>query len=392
MAYRKFTATSIFTGTGLAPENTVLITHEDGEIEEIVERADAGDDVEILDGMLTPGFVNAHCHLELSHMRNKIPPGTGLVEFLIRVIKERGADDNKIMEAMLSAQDEMYRSGTVAVADTCNTAVSVGIKAESPLKWRNFIEVIGFSETQAARRLEDAERTLQIFLNPGHSQSSLTPHAPYSVSKALFELINRRSAAERISIHNQESMTEDDLYQHGSGNMFSLYRSLNIDPGFFMAPGTSSVEAYLPLLDKASGVILVHNTYITEMDIRRILSNAGEQEIFFCACPSANKYIESQAPPISLLRSNNATIVLGTDSYASNWQLNIFEEIRLLNSTFPDVPLSEILQWATINGAKALEMEKEIGSFEKGKKPGLVLLGDVKNNIISPDATASRIL
>ena len=391
MAYRKFYAETIFTGNGYAPENTVLVTGESGEIIDLINRQEAGDDVQHLDRLLTPGFVNAHCHLELSHMKGRLAEGTGLVEFLVKVIKERGASEKTIADAMAAAEEEMYAFGIVAVGDTCNTAVSAELKTKSRLSWRNFVEVIGFTEMQANKRLDDAEQTLQVFLNADQPSTSLTPHAPYSVSKGLFEMINKRSANQRISIHNQESMDEDDLYRHGSGGMFNLYRNLSINPSFFMAPGTSSIEAYLPLLDKASGLIFVHNTYITETDIRNALKAGSSQELFFCACPSANRYIENVLPPIELLREQQATIVLGTDSYASNWRLNIFEELRTLKSAFPQIPLAEMLQWATFNGAKALEMDQQIGSFEKGKKPGLVLIKGISGESIMEDATASRI-
>jgi cytosine/adenosine deaminase-related metal-dependent hydrolase len=392
MAYRKFYAETIFTGNGYAPQNAVLITDQSGEIIDLVDRQQAGEDIQVLEGLLTPGFVNAHCHLELSHMKGKLTQGTGLVEFLVRVIKERGASDKVIAEAMAAAEEEMYAAGIVAVGDTCNTAVTAGLKTKSRILWRNFVEVIGFTEMQATKRLDDAEQTLQIFKNSDQPSTSLTPHAPYSVSKGLFEMINKRSANQRISIHNQESMDEDDLYRHGSGGMFNLYRNLSINPSFFMAPGTSSLEAFLPLLDKASGIILVHNTYITETDIQNALKVGSAQDLFFCACPSANKYIENAVPPIELLRSQQATIVLGTDSYASNWRLNILEELKLLKSEFPHVLLEEMLQWATLNGAKALEMDQQIGSFEIGKKPGLVLLKGITGDSIAEDATASRIL
>jgi imidazolonepropionase-like amidohydrolase len=85
-------------------------------------------------------------------------------------------------------------------------------------------------------------------------------------------------------------------------------------------------------------------------------------------------------PPIELLRANNAEIVIGTDSYASNWSLNILDELKTIQKQFPSIPLSEMLGWATMNGARALQMEKSLGSFEKGKKPGIVLIEGISTN------------
>lgn len=111
---------------------------------------------------------------------------------------------------------------------------------------------------------------------------------------------------------------------------------------------------------------------------RHSLSDGGRPQTFFCLCINANQYIENALPPIEMLRKNNCTIVLGTDSLASNWSLNILDEIKTIKQNFPAIALEEMLQWATINGAKALQMENDLGSFEKGKKPGVVLIDEQK--------------
>jgi cytosine/adenosine deaminase-related metal-dependent hydrolase len=95
-------------------------------------------------------------------------------------------------------------------------------------------------------------------------------------------------------------------------------------------------------------------------------------------------------PPIELLRSQKATIVMGTDSYASNWSLNMLDEIKTIQHHLPQIPLDELLGWATLNGAKALQMDKGIGSFEKGKKPGIVLIEGLSNENKVIESTSSR--
>jgi imidazolonepropionase-like amidohydrolase len=87
-------------------------------------------------------------------------------------------------------------------------------------------------------------------------------------------------------------------------------------------------------------------------------------------------YIENALPPIEMLRKNNCKIVLGTDSLASNWSLNILDEIKTIRKNFPEIPLAETLQWGTSNGAKALQMDDVLGSFERGKRPGVVLVNE----------------
>src|SRR4028119_1037957 len=186
MAWRKFKADLIFTGTETLGPESVLVTDESGFIQEVITVQDAGDGIESLEGLLVPGFVNTHCHLELSHMKRMISPGTGLVEFLTHVIKERNLSSAEINQAMELADREMYNKGIVAVGDICNTTDSILVKQTSKIHWRNFIEVIGFTEDRAAERLKFSMNVLIQFKEKLPHPSSLTPHAPYSVSERLF--------------------------------------------------------------------------------------------------------------------------------------------------------------------------------------------------------------
>lgn len=409
MAYRKFMADFMFDGGELLPAGSVLIIKDDAIVVDIVNALDAGDDIETFRGMVVPGFINAHCHLELSHMKNLIAPGSGLVPFLTRVIKERNFLASSVNQAMAKAEDEMYMGGIVACGDICNTTDSILLKKNSLIEWHNFIEVIGFTKEKAGERLAQAGKVLTAFqreLPLGRPQqeeydpvvidhrllSSITPHAPYSVSEALFELINEVSSGKIISIHNQESPVENNLYESGTGQVFELYGTLNINASFFKASGKSSLQTFLPWLQKASRIILVHNTYSDETDIVFSKSFSDQfSDLYFCICINANRYIETKNPPLDLLRKFDCSICLGTDSYASNWNLKILEEIKTIQQQFPHIPLPEILQWATMNGAKALNMDDRFGSFEAGKKPGVVLIDRIEDGKVCDDAVARRI-
>ena len=389
MSYRKFKADALFTGTEILPADRVLILDEQGVVESVVPFNEAGDGVEVMDGMLSPGFVNTHCHLELSHMKGKIAPGSGLVDFLIRVIKERTAAPELVQDAMQQAAEELYQGGTIAVADICNTADSARIKAASNIHWRSFVEVLGFNEDNAAERLQFAGRVQEQFTTP----ATLSPHAPYSVSSNLFQFINQASAGEIITLHNQEAEAENELYQHKTGDFFRLYSNLSINADRFQPSGKSSLQTYLPWLDKAATLLLVHNVAIREQDILFAQKLTGTAiDLFFCICINANKWISSTVPPLDLLRQHQCHITLGTDSYASNYQLSIPEEIKTIQQAFPHIPLSEILPWATLNGARALQLDDKLGSFEKGKQPGVVLISDVKKGKLTKESKAARLL
>src|ERR1700761_8037754 len=121
MTYRKFKADYLFTGKETADRDSVLITTPEGIVQDIVPAADAGSDMTYYPGWLTPGFINCHCHLELSHMRGGLPEGTGLVDFLSAVIRRRGEEPGVIAEAIAAGEREMLDKGIVAVGDVCNT-------------------------------------------------------------------------------------------------------------------------------------------------------------------------------------------------------------------------------------------------------------------------------
>jgi cytosine/adenosine deaminase-related metal-dependent hydrolase len=202
------------------------------------------------------------------------------------------------------------------------------------------------------------------------------PHAPYSISNKTFEGINIRTGHAIVSMHSQENPAEDELYTKGTGGFIQFFDQLGLAESPFPVTGKSSLRSCLPHFNKQQRMILVHNTFTAEEDIVFAMEHAEEHlsGIHFCICANANLYIENRMPPIDRLIKNKAEIILGTDSYSSNWQLSIAAEIRTIRKEMPEIPLQLILQWATINGAKALERDDVLGSFEPGKKPGIVLL------------------
>ncbi len=399
MLYKKFKADYIFTGSEMLPGNYVLITDEKGMVNAVVQTKDAGDGIQAFTGIITPGLINCHCHLELSHLKGAIPNGTGLVNFLLQVLQLRGAKQADIFDAMRKAEQEMYSGGIVAVGDISNKADSLYIKQKSQLAWYNFIEVLGFTDAKAEEAIKPYQEVLKNFTQLQTSnlkfQTSLVPHAPYTIGSKTFSLINDLSENKTISIHNQECAAEDELYKTKSGDLFKLYDFLKIDAAFFQPSGKSSLQTYLPLLDKAKNILFIHNTCTTQEDIdfSNKQSADSKQQIFWCLCANANLYIEEKMPPVDLFRKNNCPIVLGTDSYSSNWTLSILDEMRRIqNESLFTISTEEILKWATINGAQALQINDTLGSFEKGKQPGVVLIDGLVNQNISAYSTAKRVL
>jgi cytosine/adenosine deaminase-related metal-dependent hydrolase len=207
----------------------------------------------------------------------------------------------------------------------------------------------------------------------------MAAHAPYSVSNELWKLMAPYYKDQTTSLHTQESQFEDDFLGFQKGDFTRLYELLKIDTSFFQATGKSSLQSVAHHFSGAQRVLLVHDTFTKETDLDFIheLSKIQQTNYHFCLCINANLYINKALPPIELLRQKKCTIVLGTDSLASNHELSIQAEINTIQKHFPQIPLTEILQWATINGAKALGFDKRLGSFEKGKQPGMVWLNQV---------------
>ena len=416
---RKFKADYLFTGKEMAEEGSVLVTNEQGAVETILPAAEAGDDIESFAGLLTPGFVNCHCHLELSHMKGVLPERTGLVDFLLSVIRGRGAAPTGapgsspagILNAITAAEGSMLHNGIVAVGDICNTSLTLPQKAEGRLFYHNFIETMGFIEQSAPDRYAASVDLFKDFAEAYPlpiEANSLVPHAPYSVSPRLFQLIANFPGNHLLTIHNQESAAENHFSRTGQGDFLRLYQGLGLDTSFFKGTDKRSMAAYLPYFHRNQTLLLVHNVDTGEEDLQwwaewRESQNSpghtqldpasrGVPNIYFCLCPNANLYISGQLPDIQLLLRHGCDIVLGTDSLASNHQLDILEEMKTLQNHFPYLSTATLLQWATSNGAKALQFDGALGTFEPRKQPGVVLIENMEAGRFSRQSTSQRLV
>jgi aminodeoxyfutalosine deaminase len=392
MADRKFNADQLFTGYAMLGAESVLITDENGIVRDVVMMDDAGDDVEKFNGIISPGFINCHCHLELSHLQGVIPRSTGMIKFLLSVISHRNAHADNITSAMTAADIYMHEHGIVAVGDISNATHSIDVKLHSGLVYHNFIEAIGFSDDKARDRFQDALQVYHQFKERlNHQHISIVPHSPYSVSDELFKLINAHENGSLLTIHNQESVAETEFFASGKGELLELYKTLGINVEYFVPSGESSLIRSIIKITGDHTVILVHNVNTTANDLDAIRRGRNLPQLFWCLCPNANVYINGALPDIVLMKNFNCKMVVGTDSLASNSQLDILEELKTLQNSFSILSTAELLRWATINGAEALRIDSRFGSFERGKQPGIVHISGGKNETLK-EATAKRIL
>jgi cytosine/adenosine deaminase-related metal-dependent hydrolase len=273
------------------------------------------------------------------------------------------------------------------VGDICNTVDTLSIKQKHKLAYYSFVELYDLDPTRSDDKI-NAGLKIQEAFEQNCVRASLVPHAPYSVSFNLWKLLSNYFGAHTITMHNQETKDENEFFEKKSGSFLGMYERTKVSLDFFEATGLSSLQSVLPYFKKAASSILVHNSFTSKEDIKAVQKEMPHS--FWCLCPNANQYIEQTMPPIELLRASGAEIVIGTDSYASNWSLNLLDELKTIQKQFPSIPVSEMLGWATMNGARALQMEKGLGSFEKGKKPGVVLIEGISANGQLQNTSISR--
>lgn len=325
-------------------------------------------------GLITPGFINTHCHLELSHLKNRFNTGTGLITFLNQVVSQRETEQEIINEAIQAADLEMHNGGIVAVGDISNKADTILTKRNSKIKYHSFIECFDFHQDEKAN--DFFQPYLDTYLNFADLPKSLTPHAPYSVSRKLFELINQNNLPESIiSIHNQEVADEDQLFQNKTGGFEKFFGQFGFSLENFKPISKNSIYYSIENLSSQNNSLFVHNTLTQKNDIDACLE--WNKNSYFVTCPNANLFIENKLPAYDLLQQYQDHICIGTDSYSSNWKLSILDEIFSILKYNSFLSLEQVFQWACINGARALKMDHDFGSFEKGKKPGINWIQDI---------------
>jgi cytosine/adenosine deaminase-related metal-dependent hydrolase len=388
---RRIAANYVFPVSSPPIRNGIVTINDDGVITDITDNGGTlveTQSVEFYNGILVPGFVNCHCHLELSHLHRKISRGNGLLAFVNELVSIRNVDIQEIKRCISIADSQMYSEGIVAVGDISNTSDSIAAKKSSKIKYHTFIELFDLYFKDVDELISNGVSLNKQYEEQGLS-SSIVPHAPYSVSPELFKNIDFfHKKGSLYSIHNQETADEDLMFLEGKGLLFDMINK--IPNSKFVPTGKASLPSYLHYLPNGSKVLLVHNTFSSEEALQQL----SDRDVTMVLCPNANKYIENRLPDVSMFMQNALTLALGTDSLASNDKLSILEEMKTLINSFPDITFEKILQWGTLNGAKALGMEANIGSFEVGKKPGINLISnfDFQKMTISKDSFVKKLV
>jgi cytosine/adenosine deaminase-related metal-dependent hydrolase len=390
---KSFSAQYVLTNTGTPLKRGIITTDDEGTIISIEDTGGNLKDrrtIQFYNGIIIPGFVNCHCHLELSHLKGAIAQGISLGNFIKDIRNNRNQSIDKKISAARSADREMSDEGIVLCADISNTTDTFTIKKDSSIQYVTLLEVFGIDPAKAGRRMDEIIKVAQV-ADKLDLPYYMVPHSVYALSVTLLRLLRKECGNNEItSVHFMESAGEKEFLENHSGELMDSY----IESGLISAkPETakSHSSAILCEITPSGNLLLVHNTF-ADRDTIKAVKQRGKT--FWCLCPRSNIHILNKVSPVEMLLEENCDIIIGTDSLASNSRLSILDELKTLQKYFPDIPLTEIISWATINGARALNSEKLYGKIEQGKRPGLVLLEniDLVNMKFLPETSASRLI
>jgi aminodeoxyfutalosine deaminase len=368
---RKIHATYLIDATGSIVRDKVVFLNDEGTIEAVKTFDEqVSEDTEHYEGLLCPGFINAHCHLELSYLKSKISPQKGLVSFISEVLKIRNDESPEAVEAMHDAEQEMIENGIVAVGDISNDTLSFYLKSKNNLRYHTFIECFGLNAQRANDYFFQSKKILDEACHK-RLAASISPHAPYSMSDELFQKIFSFGDhhSKFFSFHNQESPEENKFFRGEKNEFEAFYKSFG-----FQLPrrrAATSLQANLPLFPKNKKLLLVHNTFSSKEDLE--WATKEYPNLYFCFCPSANLYIEDALPSFKNFIPYESRLCIGTDSLASNDQLSLLNEMKIIQRHEPFISTQQLITWATKNAADFYEWN-DLGSIELGKRPGFNLI------------------
>ena len=362
----------IFLPDATIKNDLAVILKSDGTIVEVLpinKINSKADNIKYHNGLLLPGLINCHCHLELSWCKGLYSPNTGIEAFYgaMKNIQKLRPNEDIINEAINNTIKIFKRQGVVAVADISNTKVSLEAKTKSDIYFHTFLEAFGMSENDAKSKLDNLIYLQKEFID--HKQScSLSAHTLFTLSNSLMSGLMKHisDSGNMHSIHFSESQEEIQYFEkkrpiknvHKNTEKQSIYNS--------------AFEAASGLLPQKNKIVFVHNTFADKKCVENILKHFKDP--WFCFCPSSNQFITNSLPDIYMINTLTSKILIGTDSLSSNNDLNMFKEIDLILKKFPELKVETLLKVATLNGANFMGIDKTYGSIEKNKKPGLILL------------------
>lgn len=324
---------------------------------------------------ILPGLVNAHTHLELSYLRDRIPAGPAFVGWIRAVMgARRGYADPQAPEILAGIDfgiAESIRCGTAVVGDISNTLVTGEPLAASALDGVVFSEIIGFNPADPIALVDQALGPVRAAnaLNPG--RATLAAHAPYSVAPGVLRGITAAIAGDGLpacSIHLAESREEVEFIRTGGGPWRQLLEDFGVWNPVWTAPGVSPVQYLDDLGFLNARVMAIHGVQMTTADLARLAA----RHVTLVACPRSNAHTGAGTPPIERFYASGVAVAVGTDSLASTPDLNLFSELAAMRALATGIPASRLLDSGTRQGARALGLDREYGTIAPGRRARLI--------------------
>lgn len=377
------------------------VVEERGRIAWVGPRTDApaggGADVELGDALLMPGLVNAHCHLELTAMRGFLD-GLEFREWILRLTRARAAvlTTEMLLDASRLGVAEGLRAGITTFGDTGDSGTGFDAMLERGVRGISYREVFGPDPAQCERAIGElrAKAAAMRERETPLVRAGVSPHAPYTVSDLLFSATAALAARESypLAVHVAESALETDLVVRGAGAFADGLRARGIS----VAPRAASPVALLErlgVLDVAP--LLIHCVRVDSGDVRAIAAH----DCGVAHCPASNARLGHGIAPVRELLAANVRVGLGSDSVASNDRMDLLDEARLASlvagardECATALPAHRALELATLGGARALGLEREVGSIEPGKAADLAAFPlDLAHRAPVHDPTAAAV-
>ena len=323
------------------------------------ERSVGDADFDFGNAFILPGLVNAHAHLELTHVRAN--QTSQLTTWLMQIMQSAPRQETTAQDTVTDGIQMALEGGTTTIADISASGWSTPILRASPIRAVSFHEVLGFSPrrlSQAVDRAEDALRQGQTT----QCTVGLSPHAPYSVSAPLYQktAFLARTHGRLFCSHVAESLDEVEFLRRGTGPFRAMLESLHIPLSDWSAPGLTPVH-YLNSLGVLDGMLVAHGNYLEDDEVECLV----QRQASVIYCPRSHLYFSHAPHPIQELLRRGVPVALGTDSLASNWSLSMLDEIRFLARRCTDLSLATVLHLATHGGAQVLGLPK-VGKLQPG--------------------------
>jgi cytosine/adenosine deaminase-related metal-dependent hydrolase len=357
-----------------APVSGGVVTVDHGRIVS-VGAGEGGGDVDFGRVAVLPGLVNTHTHLELSYLQGRIPPATRFIDWVRPMMAARRKRPNVADPAIIRAADTAIQdaraAGTALFGDVTNTLVVVPLLRDAKIPACVFHELLGFAGLNADEQVSRARHAIDSIPGSEDVRLSLAPHAPYSVSPALFDAIRRDLDAHTSTVstvHLGESPEEVELLAKGTGPWRVLLEELGVWNPEWQVPQSSSVEYLVEMGFLTPSVLAVHGVQFEGTDLDRLRALG----VTLVSCPRSNQYVGVGSPPLEAFYAMDVDVAFGTDSLASVPDLNLFAELAEARRIAPKVPARALLRSATLIGAMALGFGDELGSIDPGKRAALI--------------------